>query len=124
MVGREELRAPALIRIEVAAAITRKFRMNSLTAAETRVLLGTWAEALDENVVQLAPDDAILPPAIDIAIRLKHSLQDCLYLALAQRLSAAFITADETLYRRAATVLPSIFLLRHMTPGNPGLPPG
>ena len=102
MVGHEELRAPALIRIEVAAAITRKFRMNSLTAAETKVLLCTWAEALDENVVQLAPDDAVLPAAIDIAIRLKDSLQDCMYLALAQRLSAAFITADETLYMIAA----------------------
>lgn len=29
-----------------------------------------------------------------LAIDLKHSLQDCLYLALAKRLSAPFLTAD------------------------------
>jgi predicted nucleic acid-binding protein len=65
-------------------------------------------------VVELSHDADDLDEAPELSIRLKHPLQDCLYLALAQRLHATFVTADETLHRRASDVFPSVILLQDM----------
>jgi predicted nucleic acid-binding protein len=108
----EPLLAPALLAIEVAAAITRKYRMSDISEDATRRMLKAWNDALRVGIVQLSPDEDDLVAASELAIRLKHPLQDCLYLALAQRLKARFVTADETLHRRASDLFPSAILLR------------
>ena len=110
----EPLLAPALLAIEVAAAITRKFRMGDISEDATRRMLKAWSDALSVGIVQLSPDEDDLVAASELAIRLKHPLQDCLYLAFAERLRARFVTADETLHRRASNVFPSVILLRDM----------
>ena len=111
----EQLFAPELLRVEVASAITRKFRNNQLNSDETKDALRLWHQALARNVVELSHDTGDLDEASELSIQLKHPLQDCLYLALARRLNARFVTADETLHRRALDLFPSSILLRDMT---------
>ena len=43
-----------------------------------------------------------LPRHRELALHLAHPLADCLYLALAERLGVALITADRAFARRAA----------------------
>ena len=40
---------------------------------------------------------------MDLARRLGHPVYDCVYLALAEREDAAFVTADQRLLRRLST---------------------
>jgi predicted nucleic acid-binding protein len=104
-----------LLRVEVAGAITRKFRNNQLNADDTKEALILWQNALAGNVVELSHDSDDLDDSSVLSMQLKHPLQDCLYLALAQRLHAKFVTADEILHRRASEVFPSVTLLREFT---------
>ena len=57
--------------------------------------------ALLAKLMNLYPDDDLLAPAQRLAARLTHSVYDCLYLALAQRLSCPLVTADRRLAERA-----------------------
>jgi len=102
LAGSEKLLAPALIRVEVAAAITRKLRLGELDSGSVERACRLWFVALARGVVTLSPDEADLESAITIAIEMNHPLQDCLYLALARRAGAALLTADEKFTRRAA----------------------
>jgi len=49
----------------------------------------------------LTPDRDLLVEAVDLAIDLKHALQDCLYLAVARRFDVPLITADRSFRDRA-----------------------
>ena len=91
----EQLIAPALIRIEVTAAILRKVRMQEIDARGGAVAFRLWLQCLVDGVITLVPDDVHLAAAWAIALRLKHPLQDCLYLALAESRRAVLITADK-----------------------------
>jgi predicted nucleic acid-binding protein len=48
----------------------------------------------------LYADEDLLAPAQRLAARLTHSVYDCLYLSLAQRLSCPLVTADRRLAER------------------------
>ena len=61
LAGLEKLAAPALIRVEVAAAVTRKVRLNELTEAEARTACELWSSALVRGVVTLSRDEDDLP---------------------------------------------------------------
>ena len=50
----------------------------------------------------LLPDADDLAAASELALQLAHALADCLYLALAESLDVALITADRAFARRAA----------------------
>jgi predicted nucleic acid-binding protein len=54
-------------------------------------------------VIDLRPTGPLLPRAMDMARHLGHPVYDCVYLALAEREDAAFVTADQRLVRRRAT---------------------
>lgn len=97
----EKLIAPSLIRVEVAAAITRKVRLGELEAGEAEEVCHFWMRALSSGVVTLSPDEANLDTAIKLAIQIRHPLQDCLYLALAQRVDGLLVTADPKFAARA-----------------------
>ena len=49
----------------------------------------------------LLPDADDIEAAARLAMALQHPLPDCLYLAAAERLGAALITADRAFVRRA-----------------------
>jgi predicted nucleic acid-binding protein len=106
--GTQKLFAPPLIRIEVYAAITRRFRNGDAPEVEVRQACRDWTEMLDEGILTLlasAPDELL---TIDLALQLKHPFQDCLYLALAQRLQAPLVTADPKFIKRTAGLFPAV----------------
>ena len=107
----EELTAPALIRVEVAAAITRRARQKQISREEAADAVALWLELLGRGVVTLAGDEVDLTEAVALALELDHPLQDCLYLALAQRLKATFITADQKLAAKGSASHPKTRLL-------------
>ena len=107
----QELTAPSLIRLEVAAAITRKVRMGELSPDAARLGVELWLQSLTDGVLVLMESQADLENAVDLAFSLRHPLQGCLYLALARRLDVALITADPKFVHRAAAEYPNVRLL-------------
>ncbi len=108
-----QLVAPSLIKLEVCAAITRRVRAKdkAITASEAREHCEEWFADLREDAVQLAAEDTILLRAIELSIKVRHPLQDCLYLAVADLHRVPLITADEPFYKKAAGHHPDIHLL-------------
>jgi len=96
-----ELCAPAVIRLEVLSAISRRFRMGGLSAGDAEATMAEWLEDLDSSVMTLSPDDLDLDRAIQLSLRIRHPVVDCLYLACAMRLGADLVTTDENMYHRA-----------------------
>jgi predicted nucleic acid-binding protein len=98
----DELMAPELARIEVASALIRKGISQQLAGADVESALRAWFRALADGQVFLLPNADDLEAAAMLAVELQHPLPDCLYLAAAERLGVALITADRTFVRRAA----------------------
>ena len=111
LTGTAKLFAPALIRVEVAAAFGRRARQGDLDQEQARAAGAAWFAALADGVVTLEPDQADLPAALDLALALRHPVQDCLSLALALRLGAPLVTADRRFVDRAAAAHPALTLL-------------
>jgi predicted nucleic acid-binding protein len=108
----QQLAAPALVRVEVYAAITRKVRLGEIAPAEARKACELWTGALEKGVLALVADEEILLAGIELALKLAHPLQDCLYLALAEREQAVLVTADPKFHTRARTAYASVELLK------------
>jgi predicted nucleic acid-binding protein len=98
----DELIAPELARIEVASALIRKGLREELTGADVESTLRAWLRAISEGQLFLLPNSEDIEAATTLALELRHPLPDCLYLAVAERLGVALITADRTFARRAA----------------------
>ena len=111
LLGADKLMAPALICVEVAAAITRKVRLSELLSREAEAACDLWFRALSTGVVTLSPDQDDLPAAVTLALQIRHPLQDCLYLALAVRNQIALITADPKFAERAVNAYEKVQLL-------------
>jgi predicted nucleic acid-binding protein len=107
----QQLIAPSLIKMEVCAAITRHIRAKGMTLSEAKEHCEEWFSDLREDAVQLVAEETILPRAIELSIKVRHSLQDCLYLAVADLRRIPLITADEPFFKRAAAHHPDIHLL-------------
>jgi hypothetical protein len=108
LTGSEKLFAPDLIRLEVAAGLTRKVRQGEAQEEEIRRHCTNWPRMLAGGVVTLSAAEQDYALAIDLSLQLKHPFQDCLYLALAERLRAPLITADPKFIERAAVLYPSV----------------
>ncbi len=70
-----------------------------------------WLAQLDKGLIALTPDHDLLPQAIGLSTKLKHTLADCLYLAMAQQLKIPLITADHPFHDRAKTLYKKISIL-------------
>lgn len=99
--SKKMLYAPSLVEVEVASAITKACRLNSLNADLALELCEGWFAAVDDGTVQLADDSHDRSEASKLSVQLNHPLQDCLYLSLALRLSLPLLTADEKFARKA-----------------------
>jgi len=86
----EELIAPASWLIEAANALWRRNRIGDISLAHARALLSELAEAPVASAA-IAP---VLPTALNLAMRLRHPVYDCLYLALAIAGETHVVTAD------------------------------
>jgi predicted nucleic acid-binding protein len=112
LAGPTKLLAPELIRMEVAGALCRRVRMSELEPGEAEVRCQHWLTELDRGLFTLTPDRELLPEAIALATKIKHALQDCLYLAVAIRFHAPLVTADRTFHERARPLYKQITLLK------------
>jgi predicted nucleic acid-binding protein len=92
------LYAPSLISTEVASAFCRKALSGLMTSGEARHYLRALAGFFDDIV---AVDD-LLEPALHNAYELRHPIFDLIYLELAVRLGATFVTADRRFASKAA----------------------
>jgi predicted nucleic acid-binding protein len=103
--------APALIRIEVAGAITRRVRDDGMQEADGRLACEKWQHLLDGGLFELIPDEELFAPATDLAFKTRHTLQDCLYLAASKVSGKPLYTADRKLAERGGKILPAVLLL-------------
>lgn len=107
----ERLLGPSLIRVEVAAALARKARLREIETPDAETGVELWLQSIGAGVIGLVPDEEDLPRAFQLAVALCHPLQDCLYLALAERLGAPLITADEQFVAKAQASHSAVRLL-------------
>jgi predicted nucleic acid-binding protein len=108
--GPDQLLAPELIRLDVCAAITRRVRdpERPIPADIADQRCRTWLGLLDAGTVVLVPDQELLHDAIRLSIEVRHALQDCLYLAAAQRHGIPLVTADGPFFRKVANAFPGV----------------
>lgn len=92
----EPLAAPSLLRVELASALLKYVRAG--LAPERAVLEAV--SSLDGLVHDWTEDAMLLPVATGLALRHRHKIYDCLYLALALQRHEPLVTAD----RRLATI--------------------
>ena|SRR5215475_13444549 len=99
--GDDEMLAPDMLLVEVANALWRKMANREISPHEADRAFAL----LIESGIDLRPTAPLLPRAMQVARRLHHPVYDCVYLALAEREDAAFVTADRRLLRRASARL-------------------
>ena len=111
---RHRLLAPDLLIPECANILWKKVRRKELSGDEAEFA----ARLLARADVDLEPMRALFEPAIKMALALDHPAYDCTYLALADARGCDFVTADETLSRKAlaAGVGSRILALRAVDP--------
>lgn len=89
--GEHELYAPRLIVSEIANALRRRTRMGDVQLGEA----GELASIVPEMPLHWMDDEHVCADAVRLAIALDGSVYDCVYLALAHRIGAKLVTADE-----------------------------
>ena len=89
--GADDLHAPRLMASEIANALWRKACMGEIE----RRLAGALAAAVPEMPVRWSADEAVCADAVRLALSLDRPVYDCVYLALAHRLGAWMVTADQ-----------------------------
>jgi predicted nucleic acid-binding protein len=102
--------APDWIVLEVARAALRKWRDDEITMEQAHLMI----QALPIRLAHLHRAVEFSERALTIAMAIRHSVYDCLYVACAERLGGTVITAD---VKFLATLKNSEFsnLARHLT---------
>jgi predicted nucleic acid-binding protein len=90
LVSGRELQAPDLLPTEVANAIWKRHGRKEIDEIEARQLLTDCLRL----PLKLAPSGDLVEPALQLALRAKRTVYDCLYLALAMRTSSVLVTGD------------------------------
>jgi predicted nucleic acid-binding protein len=91
-----ELHAPALCDVEVIAALRRTLLARTMVIARAEQALGAYRD------LRLVRHGHLALLATTIALRDNFTVYDACYVALAQRLDAALLTADAPLARATA----------------------
>lgn len=73
-------------------------------------------ERFQRSCPALISNKTLAAPALNLAVRQRHPIYDCLYLALALEAGCDLITADEKLHRTFAPDFPQVRLLRDWQP--------
>lgn len=102
-----ELHAPELFAVEVAYVLSKTFHRGVLTQAQATQSL--------HDVLQVSPvmhaAGPLVSRAFEISTRLRISLYDCLYVALAEREQCELVTADQRLLNALSPHFTSIVAL-------------
>lgn len=92
------LHAPSLLKSELANALWKKWRRKDIDEEQARDGL----DGVARMISRWHETDHLLPEALGWSMRFDHPVYDFCYLALAQRLGARMVTADERLFRAVA----------------------
>ena len=106
----EQLAAPELIRIEVAGALSRKAREKAIREADALDALNLWDDIITSRV-EISPDSVDIFAGFQLALSLHHPIQDCLYLAVANRRAVDLLTADKSFVQKARSAHANLRLL-------------
>ncbi|MGD9689493.1 MAG: type II toxin-antitoxin system VapC family toxin [Phycisphaerales bacterium] len=109
--GGEPLVAPAIVHLEVAGGLVRATRDQRVSGTKALSLLDDWNRMLSDGVLVLVPNEQFFDRAFRIGIEVRHTLIDCLYVAVAESLDATLVTADEPMHERCRSVHSRIELL-------------
>lgn len=93
--GRLTLHAPEILTAEVASSIWKRVIRDGMPDEDAQHLYG-WFMNYCPILVPLA---SLTEPALELAVRHRQTVYDCLYVALAMQTDTAFVTADERLCR-------------------------
>ncbi|MGH6898921.1 MAG: type II toxin-antitoxin system VapC family toxin [Geminicoccales bacterium] len=110
--------APALARVEVAAALVKKAQRREMPAEACARALELWRRSLAADRPVLVADELDLETGCNLALDLAHPLPDCLYLALSIRLGVPLVTADHRFARRAGRSHATVQLLSAFPPAG------
>ena len=114
-----EMHAPDHLPAEFVNAIWTKMRRRALSAEMAEVVM---ARCVDERL-RLHSSLEMLPDALSLAYRHDRTVYDALYVVLARRLDARFVTADRSLYNSLAHAYPETMLWIEDVPGEGDEPP-
>ena len=95
--------APAFIQVELANALWKAVRFGGLKDAQALSAFNQLT-ALYSPV----PDEEIVEKAIALALRIGHSVYDCMFAALAAEAAIPLITADRKLISVLSAAAPDI----------------
>ena len=104
--GDVDLIAPSIIVAEMANVAWKAHRRGAISEKNAVDLLGLFRE----SGVRLVPVEDLVEYALDLAIRHRHVVYDCLYLALALQEDCTFVTADREFYDLMSPELPNNLL--------------
>jgi predicted nucleic acid-binding protein len=93
VLGAAERQAPDLIVVEVGNVAWKKASRGEITDAQARFICAS----LRRYFTVLHRSEALIDRAIQLALRLRHPIYDCLYLACAERAGVRLVTADQKL---------------------------
>ncbi|MBE3123419.1 MAG: type II toxin-antitoxin system VapC family toxin [Planctomycetes bacterium] len=98
LTGGGELHAPDLLVTEVANVIWKRHGRREIDETEARDLL---ADCL-RLPLRLTPSGHLVEAALELALRTKRTVYDCLYLALAVRTKTVLVSGDKRLVNALA----------------------
>lgn len=107
--SRLELVAPEILTAEIASVISLRVQRGLLQPGQAMSLYDRYQDAslLLEGISTLSK------AALTLSLRYRHSVYDCLYVALAVKLACHLITADQRLFNALGADMPQIQLLNH-----------
>jgi len=106
--GEISLIAPDLLLAEVASLLAKRHRRKRISAEQAREAFRLMTDAAPK----LFDTGLRLHRALDLSLRYRMSLRDCLYLALAIEHDCPFLTADRRLFRAGAALHPALRLIQ------------
>ncbi len=92
------LAAPDLLVSELANVAWKKARRGEINIAQARLIVSGFPN----SGIDLLPSFAVRERALEIALELGHPAYDCFYIAVAENLKTAVVTADRRLHAVAA----------------------
>jgi predicted nucleic acid-binding protein len=92
------LRAPDLIHVEIAGAITHAVRRKDITIRQAKAIL----KGVPQLAPEVAPSTDFVVRAFALSLELAHPLADCVFLAQAEAEDDVLVTSDDRFVRKLA----------------------